>query len=211
MRLFHSAIYVLIGSIFFACNSNLSDKDNRLPILGEKEIIDGKEVDHRIPEFSFVNQDSQIITSATFNDKVYVVDFFFTSCPTICPKMTKQMKRLHDTFLINDEIAILSHSIDTKRDSVERLKWYAESIGITSADKWHFVTGDKDEIYKIADDYFSIALENDDAPEGFDHSGRFILVDKERRVRAFADGTEPDEVDRFMKDIEKLLEEYKTE
>lgn len=199
-----------LSTAFFLLNCILDNKQKKdaLPVLGEKEIIDGQEVFHTVGDFSFVNQDSAEVTNATFAEQVYVSDFFFTSCPTICPKMTQQMKRLHDAFADNSAVGLISHTIDTKRDSVERLKQYAENIGIRSAEKWHFVTGEKEAIYDIADDYFSIALENEDAPEGFDHSGRLILVDKERRIRSFADGTNPAEVDRLMLDIEKLLKEY---
>ena len=134
------------------------------------------------------------------------MDFFFISCPTICPKLTAQMLRIHDEFKDINEVLLLSHSIDTKRDTVARLKNYSENLGVNS-DKWHFVTGDHDAIYEIADDYFSVAIENPDAPGGFDHSGRLILVDKNRNVRSFCNGTEPESVDRFMKDIELLLAE----
>ena len=201
-------IYLLPIFLLTNCIGEKKQKKDQLPFLGEKEIIDGKEIAHSIPDFSFINQDSITITNATFADKVYVTDFFFTSCPTICPKMTKQMKRLHDVFAENPEVALISHTIDTRRDSVPRLRAYAENIGITSAEKWHFVTGESEAIYDIADDYFSIAIADDDAPEGFDHSGRFILVDKAGHVRSFADGTNPEEVDRLVLDIKKLLKEY---
>ncbi len=159
---------------------------------------------HTIPDFSFVNQDSQVITPATFVGKVYVVDFFFTSCPTICPKVKRQMLRLYDRYAEDDRISLLSHSIDVRRDTVGRLKDYAEGMGV-KAPKWHLVTGDRDAIYDIADDYFSVAVEDASAPGGFDHSGRLILVDTRRRVRAFCDGTDPKSVDQFMKDIDLLL------
>ncbi|MEM0993831.1 MAG: SCO family protein [Bacteroidota bacterium] len=201
-------LYFFLLLLSWNCTLDSKQKKDVLPVLGEKEIIDGKEVPHTIPSFSFLNQDSVVVTNDTFADKVYVTDFFFTACPTICPKMTQQMKRLHDVFADNPAVALISHTIDTKRDSVPQLRQYAQNIGITSAEKWHFVTGEKEDIYEIADDYFSIAIEDGDAPEGFDHSGRLILVDKAGRVRAFADGTNPTDVDRLILDIEKLLQEY---
>ena len=191
-----------------SCNLDVNQEEDTLPILGEREEVNGETIYHEIPDFTFVNQDSQLVNNATFEDKIYIADFFFTHCPTICPKMTKQMKRVHDQYLDNPDVAFISHSIDVKNDTVARLKWYAESIGVNSSDKWHFVTGDKDEIYEIAEDYFSIALEDDGVAGGFDHSGRLILIDKARRIRSFADGTNPEEVDRLMKDMDKLLEEY---
>jgi protein SCO1/2 len=104
-------------------------------------------------------------------------------------------------------VLLLSHSIDTRNDTVPALKSHADKLGIETA-RWHLVTGNKDSIYTIADDYFSVATENPEAPGGFDHSGRLILVDKNRHVRAFCDGTDSEDVDRFMLDIDRLLKEY---
>lgn len=178
----------------------------QLPILGERDVLNGDTIYPTIADFAFIDQDSQVITNATFADKVYVSDFFFTSCPTICPKTTKQMLRIYERFKNDDHVLLMAHSIDVKRDTVGRLKSYAYNLGADSK-KWHFVTGKKEEIYNIADDYFSIAKEDPSAPGGFDHSGRLILVDKNRHVRSFCDGTDPASVDQFMQDIELLLAE----
>jgi len=191
--------------IFAACESS----PTTLPILGNKDEIDGKTVYHEIPDFAFVNQDSAAVTNATFADKAYISDHFFISCPTICPKLSKSMLRIHDKFKADKELLLLSHSIDTKYDTIPRLKKYASSLGVTS-DKWHFVTGDKQEIFDIAEEYFNIAMDDSDAPGGYNHSGRLILVDKNRRIRAFCDGTDPKAVDKFMEDIEILLKEMRT-
>lgn len=200
MRLY-SLIFCLAGLLILAgCASE------ELPILGQPKVVDGKEVPHFIPDFSFVNQDSVIVTNETFRDQIYVADFFFTSCPTICPKVKAQMLRIYERFEKDDRLALLSHSIDTKRDTVGRLKIYADNLGV-SAPKWHFVTGDKDEIYAIADDYFNIVVDDESAPGGFDHSGRLVLIDQNRHLRSYCNGTNPEEVDRFMQDIEKLLKE----
>lgn len=177
-----------------------------LPILGERELVNGDTVYHKIQDFSFINQDSQRVDNATFNGKAYVADFFFISCPTICPKTTRQMLRLYERFKKNDKVLLLAHTVDPKRDDVAALSEYARNLGV-SASKWHFVTGEQDALYAIADDYFSIALEDPEAPGGFDHSGRLILVDQDRRVRSFCDGTDAEDVDRFMRDIEALLKE----
>jgi protein SCO1/2 len=197
---------VTISSLFTACTDPNLSSDDSLPILGRKQVVDGDTVYHSIPDFSFINQDSQIVTNAAFAGKAYVVDFFFISCPTICPKMTKQMHRVYQTFEEEDRLAFLSHTIDTRNDTIPRLKKYADNLGV-DAPKWHFVTGEKDEIYEIADDYFSIALEDPDSPGGYDHSGRLILIDQNRHIRSFCNGTEPESVDQFMEDIEKLLTE----
>ncbi len=179
-----------------------------LPIIGERDIINGDTIYHTIPDFAFVNQDSQLVTNETFAGKAYVVDFFFTSCPTICPKTAKQMLRLYEHYQNDDRVLLLAHTVDPVRDSVGTLRNYARNLGVESS-KWHFVTGNRGELYKIAEDYFSIAKEDPTAPGGFDHSGRFILVDKNRYVRSFCDGTDPESVDQFMKDIDRLLaQEY---
>lgn len=183
------------------------EEDKPLPIYGEVSIVDNDTIYHRIRDFEFMDQDSQIITNKTFEDKIYIADFFFTTCPTICPKVKQQLIRVRDEFANEDLLKFLSHSIDTRRDSVPTLKKYAEKLNISS-DTWHLVTGDKKEIYDIAKDYFSIAKEDANAPGGYDHSGYIILVDKDRHIRAYCDGTDPEKVDLFMQDIRKLLTEY---
>jgi len=195
------AYVYLLGLLFF--NSCKSDE---LPILGQPKLLNGQEVPHFIPDFTFVNQDSIVITNATFANNVYVADFFFTSCPSICPKVKTQMLRIHKHFQHEERLVLLSHSIDTKRDTVGRLKYYADNLGV-STPKWHFVTGSKDAIFDIADDYFNIVVDDETAPGGFDHSGRLVLVDQNRHLRSYCNGTDPEEVDRFIKDIEQLIME----
>ncbi len=197
--------FFLSALIFTSCQS----EEKKLPIIGHKTIEGTDTTYHTIPDFTFVNQDSQKITPATFEDKIYVVDFFFTSCPTICPVVKSQMLRIYEQFANEDRLLFLSHSVDGRRDSVPRLKVYADNLGV-DAERWHFVTGDIVEIYDIAEDYFSVAKEDPEAPGGFDHSGRLILVDTNKHVRSFCDGTDTEDVDRFMKDIEKLLDEMDT-
>lgn len=192
--------------VTMAISCQYNEQSASLPILGNKHVEAGDTVYHTIPDFQFINQDSQIVNKATFKNKAYIVDFFFTSCPTICPKVKKQMLRIYEEFEDEHRLKFLSHSIDTRRDTVLRLRQYAENLGVES-NRWHFVTGDRSEIYEIADDYFSVAIEDPDAPGGFDHSGRLILVDGEGHIRSFCDGTSEIEVDRFMDDIRKLLDE----
>ncbi len=205
--------YLILASTILLFYSNCTpfsspNKGKRtLPILGEKEVIDGDTIYHSIPNFSFIDQDSQLVTNESFDGKAYVVDFFFISCPSICPKVTRQMLRIYERFEKDGNLELLAHTIDTKHDTPARLKQYAGNLGVDSK-IWHFVTGDKDEIYEIADDYFSVAMENPNSPGGFDHSGRLILVDKSRHVRSFCNGTDPKSVDRFMRDIALLLKEY---
>ena len=197
---------ILISGVLIACGNQ---RPKKLPILGNKEIVGNDTIYHTVGSFEFIDQDSQRVDNESFEDKIYVVDFFFISCPTICPKVKKQMLRLHDRFKDETRLMMLSHSIDTRNDTVPRLRSYATSLNVNT-DQWKFVTGDKDEIMGIADDYFSIAKEDPSAPGGFDHSGRLILVDEGGRVRSFCNGTEPEDVDRFMDDIDVLLSESKT-
>lgn len=196
---------MIFSIIYFQACDPASDRP--LPILGERIFENGDTIYHTVPDFEFTDQLAQTVTNEYFSDKAYIVDFFFISCPTICPVVKKQMLRIYEHFSEEDRILYLSHTIDPKRDTAGALKIYADNLGIDHT-KWKFVTGEKDSIYDIADDYFSIAIENPDAPGGFDHSGRLILVDKNRHVRSFCNGTDPDDVDRFMKDVEKLLKEF---
>jgi len=200
--------YLFFLAILLTAFASCEQPSRTLPILGERDVVNGDTVFHSIPDFSFVNQDSQVVTNATFAGKVYVADFFFISCPTICPKTTRQMLRIYEHFKNEDRVLLLAHTVDPKRDTVAALHQYARNLEVESS-KWHFVTGPQDDIYEIADDYFSIAMEDAEAPGGFDHSGRFILVDENRHIRSFCDGTDPKDVDRFMQDIENLLNEKK--
>jgi len=203
-RLLKSSFFFLLFALILA---SCAQSDNEpLPVLGRPTFVNGDSIPHTIPDFSFIDQDSQVVDNETFAGKAYVVDFFFTSCPTICPKTTAQMFRIYKKFENNDGLVLLAHSIDTKYDSVPVLKKYASKLGVKT-NKWHFVTGEKDAIYGIADDYFSIAIEDPNSPGGYDHSGRLILIDKNRHIRSFCDGTDAKDVDRFMKDIQKLLDE----
>lgn len=199
--------FLFLAFIALATGCFLDKNPGKLPILGERDVTPaGDTLYPQIPDFQFVDQDSQVVNNATFAGKAYVVDFFFIHCPTICPKVKANGLRVYQKFKDEDRLLLLSHSIDTRNDTVAALKHHAEKIGIESK-KWHLVTGEHDAIYAIADNYFSVATEDPSAPGGFDHSGRLILVDKNRHVRSFCDGTNAEDVDRFMKDIETLLKE----
>jgi protein SCO1/2 len=199
---------LLILALFLhaACGDPAADRP--LPILGDRDVSPGGDTIYpAIPDFQFIDQDSQLVNNATFAGKAYVVDFFFIHCPTICPKVKANGLRIYERFKNEPKLLMLSHSIDVKNDTVAALKHHADKLGIQT-DKWHLVTGDHDAIYDIADNYFSVAKEDPSAPGGFDHSGRLILVDKNRHVRSFCDGTNSESVDKFMKDIERLLKEH---
>ncbi len=193
----------IIGVVLFACKS----EPKTLPIIGDRMDLNGEKVVHDIRDFEFVSQLGDTITNADVDGKIYMTDFFFTSCPSICPKVKKQMLRLYEKVKGNEDILLVSHTIDPKRDSVAVLKTYADNMGIDH-DQWLFLTGDKEELLDIADDYFVAAYEDPEAPGGFDHSGKIILLDKAGKIRSFCDGTDPVSVDRMMKDIDILLAEY---
>lgn len=195
-------LLLLIIAAMIGCTS---EKEQALPYIGNHPNAEAGDY-HKIPPFRFINQDSALVTNETFKGKVYVADFFFTSCPTICPIVTQQKLRIYEKFRDDDRVLLLSHSIDTKYDTVATLKRFADNLEI-SADKWHLVTGDKEEIFGMDEAYMSVAIEDKTLPGGFDHSGNLILVDQDGHVRAYCNGTKPEEVTEFMKNIEKLLDE----
>jgi len=173
--------------------------------MGRHEVdAAGDTVYYRIPDFQFVDQDSNLVSAETVKDKIYVTDFFFTTCPSICPKMSQQMVRLHDEFKDDPEVVLISHTIDPAYDSVAVLREYAQALGVDS-DKWHLVTGEKDSIYYMARQYMVSAVEDENAPGGFMHSGAFVLLDPNRHIRGYYDGTQPEEVDQLMTDMRKLM------
>ncbi|MCB0840567.1 MAG: SCO family protein [Bacteroidetes bacterium] len=182
------------------------DKPKNLPYLGIKDVTaNGDTLFHTIPPFAFLDQDSALITEADFEGKVYITDFFFTSCPSICPKMKSQMIRIHDEFLDDDRLVLLSHTIDPENDSVAVLKAYADALDIKTS-KWHMVTGDKRAIYDMANKYLVSVAEDNQAPGGFVHGGHFILIDTQKRIRGYYDGTKEDEVNQLMEDVTFLLD-----
>ena len=194
--------------LFWAC-SQLPNEES-LPIFGHTVYQENDTIYHTIQDFTLMDQDSAVITNASMSNQVYVADFFFTSCPTICPKMKAQMLRVYEKFEGNNEVGILSHTIDPVYDTIPLLKDYAERLGATSG-QWKFLWGDQDTVYELAEkSYMSIADEDSNAEGGYVHSGYFLLVDKERRIRGVYDGTAADQVDVLINDIEKLLKEYTT-
>lgn len=178
----------------------------RLPYLGNVEVRGTDTIYHTIPDITLIDQDSQILKIASLEDKIILADFFFTSCPSICPTVKKQMLRLYDRYEHDDRIIMISHTIDQRHDSVSVLNRYAHNLGVNT-DKWKFVTGEKDSIFHLADQYFVSVMEDPLAPAGFDHSGRIILVDPDRKVRGFCEGTDPESVTAFFDTVDQLLKE----
>ncbi len=163
--------------------------------------------DHKVADFVLTNQNGKIITEADFKDKIYVADFFFTRCQTICPVMTSNMADLQDYFKEDDEIKFLSHSVTPIMDSIPILRAYATKKGVIDG-KWEITTGDKKHIYDLArKSYFAVLDEGDGGDQDFIHTEQFILIDKKKQIRGFYDGTDKNEVKRIIRDIEILKKE----
>ena len=198
---------ISVACVLLAACSGES-KEQKLPIFGERMVEGNDTIYHTIADFRFVDQDSTIVTQETFRDKIYVADFFFTSCRTICPVMKTQMLRVYDSVKENPDVLLLSHTIDPEYDTVGLLHDYADRLGVSS-DKWHFVTGNQEDIFNIAQtSYFATALADNTEPDGYIHSGAFLLIDKDRRIRGKYDGTKEDDVNRLLSDIGRLEREY---
>ncbi len=183
----------------------------RLPYYGEKEIAaNGKDtIYHTIPPFKFVNQDGDTITEKTYDGKIYVADYFFTTCQSICPKMATQMLRIQEKFAYtNGLVQILSHTVNPENDSVPVLNNYAKMVHADTK-MWNFVTGDKKQLYDIArKGYLVNALQGDGGPNDFIHSDLFVLVDKEKHIRGIYDGTKIKGVNDLIDAIKVLMAEY---
>ncbi|MCH8904947.1 MAG: SCO family protein [Bacteroidetes bacterium] len=186
-----------------------------LPRLGpkhlEERIVNGDTimdtVFHVIPPFELTNQLNNRITNEDLKGNVYVADFFFTKCGSICPTMTRQLARVQEEFVDQEDFLIVSHSIDPRRDSVEALAAYAEKYGADNS-MWYFLTGEKQEIYDLANKGYLVTAMDADVPDDYIHSPRFLLIDKEGVIRGQYTGTDPEEVDKLIKDINVLFITY---
>lgn len=187
-----------------------------LPYFGNKEVINavaGTDVPdtlyHSVPDFSFTNQFGENTTMEDFEGDIMVVDFFFTTCPTICPIMTKQMARLQWMLedAAYDDVSFLSHTVNPNNDTPEILLAYGQEEG-ADFEKWTFVTGDQEEIFEQGFQGYLLSTQEDSgAPGGFLHSSMFVLVDRDRHIRGFYDGTSSKEVDDLVTDIKMLKKE----
>jgi protein SCO1/2 len=211
-------ILLFVGIMLINCEQS-TEKESRVEALpyyqeatftpfwlGENEVL--SDTFHQISPFQLVNQDGNTITEKTFENKIYVTDFFFTICPGICPKMMKNMAVLQDEFKQDEEILLLSHSVTPTMDTVEVLKEYANNKGVIS-DKWHLVTGDRTQIYKLGrKDYFieeDLGLEKE--ADEFLHTENFVLIDKNRHIRGIYNGLNKSSVQQLIADIQTLKKE----
>ena len=163
---------------------------------------------HTIADFKLTNQNGETVTQKTYENKIYIADFFFTTCPSICPLMTKNMFAIQQAIREDDSIMLLSHSVTPKIDSVPQLKKYAIENGVIDS-KWNLVTGDKKQIYELArKSYFAVLNDGDGGEYDMIHTENFVLIDKEKRIRGTYDGTNNDEIKKLLKDLKILKNSY---
>lgn len=193
------------------------ETDKCLPIYGPKEPFKSKDYKGRdiidtayfkVPDFSFIDQDGDTVTQKIMQGKVTVVDFFFTTCKTVCIDMVSNLHKIQEKFITDNDVLILSHTVDPEADSVKQLFKYSVDNDVNPK-MWKLLTGDKKELYKQArQGYFVTAMQGDGGPSDFIHEQKFILIDKSGRIRGYYDGTEKTEVDQLIKDIQMLLVSY---
>jgi len=216
-RLFGIVLLLMSIVIVYLMYNALSPK-KRLPVY-QPSMVNAALVDstlhdvkkyHTIADFALTNQNGERVTEETYANKIYVADFFFTTCPSICPIMTKNMAMVQKQILHDDEVLLLSHSVTPQIDSVAQLKKYALEKGVIDT-KWNLVTGDKKQIYELArKSYLAVKTDGDGGRFDMIHTENFILVDKERRIRGFYDGTNSEAIAKLMEDLAVLKESYKS-
>lgn len=218
----NSLFFLLFAAVgVIACNSSRQQEGQPrvLPFLGEHEVEFSRKSDgtmvadtvyYTIPKFSFINQDSNVVSHKDYEGKIFVADFFFTHCPSICPMMSAQMLRLQSKVKEegwNQDIMFLSHTVDPTRDTPDTLRAYAERIG-ADLSNWNFVTGPEEDIYYQAENgYMLTAFPSDSAEGGFFHSDKLALIDRQRRLRGIYDGTSTKSVDQLFEDMKLLKNE----
>ncbi len=193
-------LLVLSFLVLVSCRNEVSS----LPVLTDPH-DNSSRTPIQIPSFSFTDQNYQTVTEKTFEGKIYVADFIFLSCPTICPKMNMEMLKVYKAFENDQRVLFLSHTIDPENDSIPRLQAFAKNLGVSNH-KWHFVTGNVDSIYRLAEkSYFTTVYPDSADAKNFIHGGGLLLVDKDRHIRGVYDGTSEAETEKLIKDIKLLL------
>lgn len=205
-------IPIILASILLYFSYEYMFPKETLPIYNPSnfnpELVDKslqkKDKFHTVSDFSLINQNGDVITQEDYKDKIYVTDFFFTSCQTICPIMTDNMAKIQEEFIDNDDIMFLSLSVTPEIDGVSALKHYAKQKGVIDA-KWNVTTGNKKHIYELArKSYFAVVEQGDGGLQDFIHTPSFILIDKDKQIRGIYDGTSEDEIKRIIEDIHIL-------
>lgn len=218
MRFLITAVIIIVGITIGYFVLLPGSKEVKLPFYNptdlNSEMVDTsllrKGFGHKIGEFSFQNQEGKIITKNDVEGKVFVTEYFFTTCGTICPKMNQQMMRIQKAYQNNPDLKILSFTVDPDIDDVKQMKTYADGHG-ADPNQWYFLTGKKDDLYGLARKSFFLLkpaeAENlGDAGSDFIHTNNFVLVDQKLRIRGYYDGTSAKEVDNLIKDIQILLD-----
>ena len=201
-----------VVSSFYYVNKPIETLPIYSPSMVSKELVEENiqfiKKYHKIKDFSMKNQNGETITQEFYNDKIYVADFFFTTCPTICPIMTENMGYVQEKIKNDSDVLLLSFSVTPEIDSVEQLKKYALEKNVIDS-KWNLVTGNKKDIYKLARTSYLVAkTKGDGGKYDMIHTENFVLVDKEKRIRGFYDGTNSKEMDQLLNDIKILKNSY---
>ncbi|MCF8274569.1 MAG: SCO family protein [Flavobacteriaceae bacterium] len=208
-------VFLIISIVIISIIYNKLNVYQPLPIyqpaMVSAELVDStiqyQKKYHKIADFSLINQNGKTITQDDYKDKIYVADFFFTTCQTICPIMTSNMVDIQKEILNDAEVMLLSHSVTPEIDTAAQLKRYAIEKGVVDS-KWNLVTGDKKQIYKLArKSYLAVKDNGDGGPFDMVHTENFMLIDKKRQIRGFYDGTNPDDINRLLDDIKILKKE----
>jgi len=199
---------LLLPSLFYLFLHTGVNNFNAPQVYGPKELNQDQDtIYHTIPSFRFKNQNNLLVTDQYYQDKIYVADFFFATCPTICPKMATHMLELQEHFYDREDFKLLSFTVNPEHDSVEVLREYADLVHAMDS-VWNFMTGDREKIYELAyKGYFANALEDEEAAGGFLHSSNLFLIDKKQRIRGIFNGTSTSEVNDLMDAIEILYRE----
>lgn len=181
------------------------------PTMVSTQLVDStlhyKKKYHKIADFSLINQNGDTVTQDTYKNKIYVVDFFFTTCQTICPVMTDHMAEIQKSIMSDTDVMLLSHTVTPEIDTVAQLKRYAIKKGVND-EKWNLVTGDKRQIYELArKSYLAVKDNGDGGPFDMIHTENFMLIDKKRQIRGFYDGTKIEDIDKLLSDIKILKQE----
>lgn len=210
-------VFVIISIVIISLIYNTLNVYQPLPIyqpaMVSTELVDStiqyQKKYHKIADFSLTNQNGKTVTQKDYKDKIYVADFFFTTCQTICPIMTNHMVDIQTAIINDDDIMLLSHSVTPEIDTVAQLKRYAKTKGVNDS-KWNLVTGDKKQIYQLArKSYLAVKDNGDGGPFDMVHTENFMLIDKKRQIRGFYDGTNSEDIERLLKDIKILKKEYR--
>ena len=213
MKAKHWHTFYLFVLLFLGLSSCNTKEQKVLPIYNpadfKADLVDkklrNKTINHLVSDFSLINQNGDTITQKNYENKIYVADFFFTRCGSICPIMTNNMAKIQDEFINNNDIMLLSLSVTPEIDSVSVLKEYAVNKGVIDS-KWHITTGSKKHIYELArQSYFAVVEQGDGGLQDFIHTPNFILVDREKQIRGIYDGTIDEDIIRIIEDIKILM------